>query len=113
MRRWLDLAALWLKPIYQMILGGMWGDGYVQIDETVIKYLAPGTGKAQQGYFWTVKRPDGDTVFHWSTERAAAVPDAPAGPAFVPQIHTTSPLPLAAGSRASVSPLILSLDCTP
>jgi len=73
MARWLDLAALWLRPIYQRILGGMWGDGYVQIDETVIKYLAPGTGKARQGYFWTVKRPDGDTVFHWSTERAAAV----------------------------------------
>ena len=73
MARWLDLAALWLRPIYQRILGGMWGDGYVQIDETVIKYLVPGTGKARQGYFWTVKRPDGDTVFHWSTERAAAV----------------------------------------
>ncbi len=73
MARWLDLAALWLRPIYQRILGGMWGDGYVQIDETVIKYLVPGTGKAQQGYFWTVKRPDGDTVFHWSTERAASV----------------------------------------
>jgi transposase len=73
MARWLDLAALWLKPIYQMILGGMWGDGYVQIDETVIKYLAPGTGKAQQGYFWTVHRPGGGTAFHWSTERAAAV----------------------------------------
>jgi hypothetical protein len=53
MARWFDLAALWLKPTYQMILGGMWGDGYVQIDETVIKYLAPGTGKAQQGYFVT------------------------------------------------------------
>lgn len=73
MARWLDLAALWLKPVYQMILGGMWGDGYVQIDETVIKYLAPGTGKAQQGYFWTVHRPGGGTAFHWSTERAAAV----------------------------------------
>jgi len=73
MARWLDLAALWLRPIYQMILGGMWGDGYVQIDETVIKYLAPGAGKARQGYFWTVHRPGGGTAFHWSTERAAAV----------------------------------------
>jgi transposase len=33
MSRWVGLAAEWLKPIYQIILGGMWGDGYAQVDE--------------------------------------------------------------------------------
>jgi hypothetical protein len=66
------LAAEWLRPIYQVILGGVWGEGYAQVDETVIKYLEPGSGRAQHGYFWTVKQPGGDAAYHWSTTRAAA-----------------------------------------
>jgi transposase len=73
MSRWVGLAAEWLKPIYQIILGGMWGDGYAQVDETFIKYLRPGSGRAQQGCFWTIKRPDGDAIFHWDISRAANV----------------------------------------
>ena len=73
MSRWVGLAAEWLRPLYQIILGGVWSEGYAQVDETVIKYLEPGTGRAQQGYFWTIKRPEGDAVFHWATTRAATV----------------------------------------
>ena len=73
MARWVDLAAQWLRPLYQIILGGVWGDGYAQLDETVIRYLDPGNGQARHGYFWTIKRPGGDAVFHWSTSRAAEV----------------------------------------
>ncbi len=71
--RWVGLAAEWLRPIYQIILGGIWGDGYAQIDETVVKYLEPGRGRAQHGYFWWIKRPGGDAAFHWATSRAASV----------------------------------------
>ena len=70
---WVRLAAEWLRPIYQILLGGVWSEGYVQVDESVIKYLKPGKGKAQQGYFWTMKRPGGDAVFHWATTRATEV----------------------------------------
>lgn len=73
MSRWVGLAAEWLRPLYQIILGGVWSEGYAQADETVIKYLEPGTGRAQHGYFWTIKRPEGDAVFHWATTRAATV----------------------------------------
>jgi transposase len=73
MARWVGLAAEWLRPIYQVILGGILEDDYAQIDETVIKYLSPGSGRAQHGYFWTVKRPGGDAAFHWATTRAAVV----------------------------------------
>ena len=73
MSRWVGLAADWLRPIYQIILGGMWADGYAQVDETVIKYLEPGKGRAQHGYFWAIKRPGGDAAFHWATTRAASV----------------------------------------
>ena len=73
MSRWVDLAAEWLRPIYQIILGGILDDDYAQIDETVIKYLLAGSGRAQHGYFWVVKRPGGDAAFHWATTRAATV----------------------------------------
>ncbi|MCP5556803.1 MAG: transposase [Verrucomicrobiaceae bacterium] len=57
MSRWVGLAAEWLQPIYQIILGGVLDGEYAQVDETVIKYLVPGSGRAQHGYFWTIKRP--------------------------------------------------------
>lgn len=33
MARWLGMAAEWLRPLYQNIRGGVWADGYAQIDE--------------------------------------------------------------------------------
>jgi len=48
--RWVELAADWLKPIYQHIRTGVMAGGYVQVDETPIDYLEPGNGKTRQGY---------------------------------------------------------------
>ena len=58
--RWVELAADWLKPIYQTIRTGVMAGGYVPIDETPIRYLAPGNGQTKQGYLWTAHRPRGD-----------------------------------------------------
>ena len=57
---WIELAADWLKPIYERIRTGVMGGGYVQVDETPVRYLMPGNGKAKTGYFWTTSRPQGD-----------------------------------------------------
>jgi len=70
--RWMELAAEWLRPIYEGIRTGVMAGGYVQVDETPIDYLAPGNGKTSQGYLWTGSRPGGDVFFHWATSRAAA-----------------------------------------
>lgn len=70
--RWVGLAADWLKPIYEQIRTGVLGGGYVQVDETPIRYLEPGYGRARQGYFWTGSRPGGDVFYRWETSRAAA-----------------------------------------
>ena len=43
--------------------------GYLQIDETPIRYLAPGHGQTKLGYFWTALSPGGDVVYHWETSR--------------------------------------------
>jgi hypothetical protein len=69
---WMELAADWLKPIYERIRTGVMGGGYVQVDETPVRYLVPGNGKTKTGYFWTTSRPQGDVVYHWETSRAAA-----------------------------------------
>ena len=70
--RWVELAADWLKPIYEQIRTGVMAGGYVQVDETPIDYLEPGNGKTKQGYLWTGSRPGGDVFFHWETSRATA-----------------------------------------
>jgi transposase len=70
--RWVELAADWLRPVYEQIRTGVLGGGYVQVDETPVEYLEPGHGKTRQGYFWTCSRPGGDVVFRWETSRAAA-----------------------------------------
>ena len=64
------LVAEWLQPIVEEMIRNMFESGYVQIDETPIKYLAPGTGKTALGYLWTVHCPGGDTVYFWFPGRA-------------------------------------------
>ena len=70
--RWVELAAGWLKPIYENIRTGVMAGGYVQVDETPVDYLDPGHGRARQGYLWTGSQPGGDVFFRWETSRAAA-----------------------------------------
>lgn len=69
--RWVEMAADWLRPIYEQVRTGVLGGGYVQVDETPIEFLEPGNGKTRQGYFWTCSRPGGDVVYRWETSRGA------------------------------------------
>jgi len=71
MAEWVGLAAEWLQPIYQQIRQGVFAGGYVQVDETPIRYLEPGHGQTKLGYLWTCAKPHSDVVFHWETSRAA------------------------------------------
>jgi transposase len=72
MAEWIGLAADWLKPIYNHIRAAVLAGGYVQVDETPIRYLVPGHGQTKLGYLWTCHAPRGDVIFHWQTSRAAA-----------------------------------------
>ena len=73
--RWMGMVADWLKPIYQCIRTGVMAGGYVQVDETPVRYLVPGNGKTKTGYFWTTSRPGGDAVYQWEISRAATCLD--------------------------------------
>jgi transposase len=72
MCRWTELATFRLRPLYQRIHDGLLRGGYLQADETPIRYLAPGTGKTGQGYLWTLHRPGGDVLFQWHASRGSA-----------------------------------------
>ena len=63
------MAAEWLKPVVREILSDQLAGGYVQIDETPVKYLDPGRGQTSQGYFWAVHVPGADTLYHWTSGR--------------------------------------------
>ncbi len=69
--RWMALAADTLEPLYKLIGEQQQNHPYLQIDETPIRYLEPGAGKAPQGYFWVSNVPGGDVVFHWHPGRSA------------------------------------------
>jgi transposase len=72
MARMTDLAAEWLRPIYNAVRFDVMNGSYMQVDETSIRYLEPGHGATRQGYLWVCHRPGHDAVFHWETSRAAA-----------------------------------------
>lgn len=72
MCRWDDLAAFWLKPLYQLIHGDLLESPYLQGDETPARYLDPGRGHAPHGYFWVLHRPDPQrraVLFQWHPGR--------------------------------------------
>jgi transposase len=71
MARWMGLAADWLRPIYDHIRADVLAAGYVQVDETPIRYLSPGHGTAKLGYLWTTNSPGIDTIFAWHINRSA------------------------------------------
>ncbi|MCB1069789.1 MAG: IS66 family transposase [Kiritimatiellae bacterium] len=67
--RTVEAAAFWFKPVVEHILTKQLAGGYVQIDETPVKYLEPGSGKTAQGYLWAIHTPGGDTSYRWSDGR--------------------------------------------
>lgn len=72
MSQWVWLGSDWLRPIYDEIRREVMGEGYVQVDETPIRYLAPGHGETKRGYLWTCHNPGGDVFYSWHTSRAAS-----------------------------------------
>jgi len=71
MMEWMKVVADWLKPIYDTMRNDILCGGYVQADETPIRYLDPdhGVKKSRQGYVWAYGRPGGDVVFEWNVSR--------------------------------------------
>jgi len=70
MARGVGLVAESFQLVAEQMAREMFTGSYVQVDETPVKYLVPGTGRAQQGYFWAINQPGGDVLYHWFSSRA-------------------------------------------
>jgi len=75
MASWVWVIAHWLSGIHEKLKENLIGGGYLQVDETPIKYLDPQIkGKSQQGYLWTYSRPGGPVVYDWQNTRGKKAP---------------------------------------
>jgi transposase len=73
---WVDQAAWWLKPVYEQVGRDLREGGYLQIDETPVRYCrAEGRGSGQ-GYFWVYHRPGAGVLYEWHTGRGTDCLDA-------------------------------------
>jgi transposase len=70
MMNWEALAADWLRPLHQLLRTSLLTSGYLQVDETPVRYLEPGHGKTKTGYFWVYRAGDGTLLYDWRPSRA-------------------------------------------
>ena len=69
--KWVHLVAESLTPIAEATREELFQAKVLQMDETPLKYLEPGTGQAQQGYLWVMRDPKTQTCYyHWATGRS-------------------------------------------
>ena len=71
MSDWVRGVADWLKPIYNHLRDELRGSGYLQVDETPVRYCLAEGGGSGQGYFWVYHRPGASVLYEWHTGRGA------------------------------------------
>jgi transposase len=71
MVEWVRIAADWCEPIYKLMVADLLAGGYLQVDETPVKFIDPDEKRdgTHQGYLWVMSRPEGDVVFDWRLSR--------------------------------------------
>ena len=68
---WIHQAIELVLPVAQAIRAETLACDYLQVDETTVRYLRPGTGKSWMGYLWQARCPGGGGVFyHWGVGRS-------------------------------------------
>lgn len=70
MCHWHNHLAGLLLPVYDLIAARMRASNYLKVDETPIKYLAPGKGKTATGQFWVYHHRAHGILYDWHTSRA-------------------------------------------
>jgi transposase len=74
---WTEQLATWSQPIYRQMIVELLAGGYLQADETPIRYLdREEPGRSCQGYFWAFSHPRGNVIFQWQTGRGREGPEA-------------------------------------
>lgn len=72
MADWIAAVADWFSPIYGLMHRQLLEGGYVQADETPVRFMEPDQkkGKTTQGYLCVIGKPGSDVVFDWQLSRA-------------------------------------------
>jgi len=68
---WVGAATERLEPLVKRMKEDLLQGGYVQVDETPVRFNDPDLrdGKTTQGWLWALSRPGGDVVFDWRLSR--------------------------------------------
>ncbi|HEV8494440.1 MAG TPA: IS66 family transposase [Candidatus Angelobacter sp.] len=76
MGEWVERVAFWLQSIWRVMKEELVGGGYLQVDETPIRYLDPDAdGVSRKGFLWAYSRPGKDVVFDWNVSRGREGPE--------------------------------------
>jgi transposase len=70
MSDWMYHLAQMLAMVYEALREELRAQHYLQIDETPIRYLDPGSGRCGQGYLWVYHAPKVAVLFEWRTSRS-------------------------------------------
>lgn len=73
---WMYLVAQWLSLIYEALRNEIRESGYIQADETFIKYQDPKKDYCPNGYLWAYHSPGKGVLFEWHASRAATCLDS-------------------------------------
>ncbi len=73
---WMHLMANWLSLIYEALRNEICASGYIQADETFIKYQDPKKDYCPNGYLWAYHSPGVGVLFEWYPSRAAKCIDS-------------------------------------
>jgi transposase len=66
---WLHQSINLLEPVALAVKAETLESSYLQVDETPVRYLVPGSGKASRGYMWIANDPQGSIFYHWGVGR--------------------------------------------
>lgn len=66
---WLHQSINLLEPVALAVKAETLASSYLQVDETPVRYLVPGSGKASRGYMWMASDPQGSLFYHWGVGR--------------------------------------------
>ena len=76
MGHWMYLTAQWLSQIHEALREEIRATGCMQLDETPVRYIDPGTGRCSQGYLWGGYAPTVKTVIYdWYPSRSGSCLD--------------------------------------
>jgi transposase len=65
----IERLSVWMRPLYELLGKHIDQSGYIQVDETFIRYINGRLSGSGQGYFWAKNAPTLAAVYKWIPNR--------------------------------------------